>query len=101
MGTAHPPQNGGRVGGGTRAGNEHSRSLKFHMVKAPATTAPTYGLILVESGNYHGVLNVNALVGTFNQEKVIVGAFSVIVKLKTSQSLVSISYRRHSRKVCL
>ena len=39
------------------------------MVKAPATTAPTYGLILVESGNYHGVLNVNALVGTFNQEK--------------------------------
>ena len=29
---------------------------------------------------YHSVLNVKALVGTFNQEKALVGAFSVIVK---------------------
>ena len=28
----------------------------------------------------HSVLNVKALVGTFNQEKALVGAFSVIVK---------------------
>ena len=29
---------------------------------------------------YHSVLNVKALVGAFNQEKALVGAFSVIVK---------------------
>ena len=29
---------------------------------------------------YHSVLNVKALEGTFNQEKALVGAFSVIVK---------------------
>ena len=29
---------------------------------------------------YHSVLNVKALVGTFNQEKALVGAFSVIVQ---------------------
>ena len=29
---------------------------------------------------YHSVLNVKALVGSFNQEKALVGAFSVIVK---------------------
>ena len=29
----------------------------------------------------NSVLNVKALVGTFNQEKVLVGAFSVLVKL--------------------
>ena len=28
----------------------------------------------------HSVLNVKALVGAFNQEKALVGAFSVIVK---------------------
>ena len=53
------------------------------MVKAPATTAPTYGLILVESGNYHGVLNVNALVGTFNQEKVIVNSRGILRDCET------------------
>ena len=30
----------------------------------------------------HSVLNVKVLVGTFNQEKALVGAFSVIVKLR-------------------
>ena len=30
----------------------------------------------------HSVLNVKAPVGAFNQEKVLVGAFSVIVKLR-------------------
>ena len=30
---------------------------------------------------YHSVLNVKALVGAFNQEKVLVGAFAVIVQL--------------------
>ena len=30
---------------------------------------------------YHSVLNVKALVGAFNQEKALVGALSVIVKL--------------------
>ena len=29
----------------------------------------------------HSILNVKALVGTFNQEKALVGAFSVIVQL--------------------
>ena len=29
---------------------------------------------------YHSVFNVKVLVGTFNQEKALVGAFSVIVK---------------------
>ena len=29
---------------------------------------------------WHSVLNVKALVGAFNQEKALVGAFSVIVK---------------------
>ena len=32
---------------------------------------------------YNSVLNVKALVGAFNQEKALVGAFSVIVKLQT------------------
>ena len=30
---------------------------------------------------YHSVLNVKAVVGAFNQEKALVGAFSVIVQL--------------------
>ena len=30
----------------------------------------------------HSVLNVKVLVGAFNQEKALVGAFSVIVKLR-------------------
>ena len=30
----------------------------------------------------HSVLNVKALVGAFNQEKALVGAFSVITKLR-------------------
>ena len=32
--------------------------------------------------SYHSVLNVKALVGTFNQEKALAGASSVIVKLR-------------------
>ena len=40
---------------------------------------------------YHSVLNVKALVDTFNQEKAKVGAFSVIVKLPTSRRLISSS----------
>ena len=39
----------------------------------------------------YGVLNVRALVGTFYREKVLVGAFYVIVKLKTSWRLDSSS----------
>ena len=33
-------------------------------------------------------LNVKALVGTFNQEKALVGAFSVVVQLQTSRRFV-------------
>ena len=56
----------------SRAANELSRSFK-----------------LVEGANYFcaclakcldSVINVKALVGAFNQEKALVGAFSVIVK---------------------
>ena len=36
-------------------------------------------------------LNVKAFVGTFNQEKALVGAFSVIVKLQTSRRFVTSS----------
>ena len=40
---------------------------------------------------YHSVLNVEALVATLNQEKALVGAFSVIVKLQFSRRLISSS----------
>ena len=38
----------------------------------------------------HSVLNVNVLVSAFNQEKVLVGAFSVIVK--TNRSFAALFY---------
>ena len=44
----------------------------------------------------NSVSNMNALVGTFNQEKALVGAFSVIVKL---QYPVFSTERRHKRSI--
>ena len=41
----------------------------------------------------NGVLNMKALVGTFNQEKVLVGAFSVIVK--TDGSFAALPSMQH------
>ena len=57
----------------TRAGNEPSRSLKFPRVIQPLLKVPT---------SLNSVLNVKALVGTFNQEK-------ALVKLQTSRRFVS------------
>ena len=37
----------------------------------------------------HSVINVKVLVGAFNQEKALVGAFSLIVKLQNSRRFVS------------
>ena len=49
------------------------------MTFAPATQFYVYLLSELSSGTYH-LFNVKVLVGTFNQEKAQVGAFSVIVK---------------------
>ena len=46
-------------------------------VGVPISRLLTVGSTLIK----HSVLNVKALVGTFNQEKALVGAFSVIVKI--------------------
>ena len=46
------------------------------MIIASWTQSHVYLLMPVS----HSVLNVKALVGTFNQEKALVGAFSVIVQ---------------------
>ena len=56
----------------TRAGNEPLRSLKFYNRREGPKCLTS-------------VLHVKPLVGTFDQEKAIAGAFSVIVKLQTSQ----------------
>ena len=47
---------------------------------------------------YHSVLNVKALVGVFNQEKALVGAFSVIVKFSRRSVRSSIVEARLGRE---
>ena len=39
-----------------------------------------HGVNVCKAQCFHSVLNVKAIVGAFNQEKALVGAFSVIVK---------------------
>ena len=45
----------------------------------------------------HSVINVKALVGTFNQEKALVGAFSVITNLRMDLRLKSMGHTLHLR----
>ena len=77
------------MGGGRQRGPSTHQSCK-HEIR-------TGGLVSTDSESHlslvlqQNVLNVKVLVGTFNQEKALVGAFSVIAELQTSQRLVSSS----------
>ena len=67
------------------AGSQHAQSpsaggLELQMKISEDFLITLLGLIIVLCLN--SVLNVKALAGTFNQEKALVGAFSLIVKLR-------------------
>ena len=66
----------------------------FHLQTAPnlqdcshSHNLPTFPEFTLVS--FNRFLNVKALVGAFNMEKVLLGTFSVIVKLQTSRMFVS------------
>ena len=54
--------------------------VKPVMIFVSASKVHLYPLVTVFRPPFRSVFNVKALVGAFNQEKVLVGAFSVIVK---------------------
>ena len=68
----------------------YSQSLMI-IASGPNFTSTYHGVNTRLAQCLNSVLNVKVLVGTFNQEKALVGAVSMIVKLQTSRMLVSSS----------
>ena len=67
------------------------------MIIASGTQFLVYLLYVGTTSVKHSVLNVKALVGAFNQEKALIGAFSMIVKTncETDGSFYSTSSYLH------